>query len=47
MFRASGDWSRGRGGEILAGGKVGDAVGDGAGGQRWGRAEGEEGMGII
>lgn len=43
VFRASRDWK----GRVLAGGMVGDRVGDGAGEERWGRADGEEGIGII
>lgn len=43
MLRASRDWK----GRVLEGGRVGDTVGDGAGGERWGRADGEEGIGII
>lgn len=43
MFRASRDWK----GRVLGGGMVGDRVGDGAGEERWGRADGEDGIGII
>lgn len=43
VFRARRDWK----GRVLAGGRVGDTVGDGAEGERWGQADGEEGIGII